>query len=311
MIKVDLISGFLGAGKTTFLKKYARYLINKGEKIGILEYDMGALNIDMLLLGELRGPKCELEMLAAACDKDCLERRFRTKLIAMAMSGYNRVIIEPSGVFDMDMFFDSLREEPLENWYEIGSIITVVSGNLSEDIGRESDYYLASQAASAGCVVLSKTQNCSKEEIVATKKHIRKAAEEIKCNKFFENYLDKDWDALTEEDFASLESCGYHVNDYVKLIAGSEDTFASVSFLNVDGTLEELKEKIEVLFNSKEYGNIYRVKGFIAEGQRNYEINATLEEVKVTDSKVGQGTVIVIGTNLNEQRIRELILLSQ
>ena len=116
---------------------------------------------------------------------------------------------------------------------------------------------------------------------------------------------------ITEEDFASLESCGYHVNDYVKLIAGLEDTFASVSFLNVGGTLEELKEKIEVLFSSKEYGNIYRVKGFIAEGQGNYEINATLEEVKVTDSKVGQGTVIVIGTNLNEQRIKELILLSQ
>ena len=65
--------------------------MNQGLKIGILEYDYGAVNIDMLLLSKLRGPKCELEMLAAACDEDCLKRRFKTKLIAMAMSGYDRV----------------------------------------------------------------------------------------------------------------------------------------------------------------------------------------------------------------------------
>ena len=105
MVKIDLITGFLGSGKTTFLIKYAKYLMSKGLKIGILEYDYGAVNVDMLLLNKLRSDKCELEMVAAACDEDCLRRRFRTKLIAMAMTGYDRVIVEPSGVFDMDMFF--------------------------------------------------------------------------------------------------------------------------------------------------------------------------------------------------------------
>ena len=45
MIKIDLITGFLGAGKTTFLKKYARYLLNQGQNIGILENDFGAVNV--------------------------------------------------------------------------------------------------------------------------------------------------------------------------------------------------------------------------------------------------------------------------
>ena len=49
MVKIDLITGFLGSGKTTFLLKYARYLMNKGVKIGILEYDYGAVNVDILL----------------------------------------------------------------------------------------------------------------------------------------------------------------------------------------------------------------------------------------------------------------------
>ena len=53
MIKVDLITGFLGSGKSTFLKKYASYLIGKGEHICILENDFGAVNVDMMLLREL------------------------------------------------------------------------------------------------------------------------------------------------------------------------------------------------------------------------------------------------------------------
>jgi G3E family GTPase len=60
MIQVDLITGFLGAGKTTFLLRYARYLMDRGLKIGILVYDHGAVNVDLPLLKELRGENCGL-----------------------------------------------------------------------------------------------------------------------------------------------------------------------------------------------------------------------------------------------------------
>ena len=49
MVKIDLITGFLGSGKTTFIKKYAKYLIDNGVNIGILENDYGAVNVDMML----------------------------------------------------------------------------------------------------------------------------------------------------------------------------------------------------------------------------------------------------------------------
>ena len=61
MVKVDLITGFLGSGKTTFIKKYARYLMEQGQNIGILENDFGAINVDMMLLRELESENCELE----------------------------------------------------------------------------------------------------------------------------------------------------------------------------------------------------------------------------------------------------------
>ena len=55
MVKIDLITGFLGSGKTTFIKQYADYLIRQGCNIGILENDYGAINVDMMLLQELEG----------------------------------------------------------------------------------------------------------------------------------------------------------------------------------------------------------------------------------------------------------------
>ena len=64
MIKIDLITGFLGSGKTTFIKKYASYLLKKGMNIGILENDFGAVNVDMMLLQDLMGDNCELEMVS-------------------------------------------------------------------------------------------------------------------------------------------------------------------------------------------------------------------------------------------------------
>ena len=70
MVKIDLITGFLGSGKTTFIKKYAQYLMSQGFHIGILENDYGAVNVDMMLLQDLMGEQCELEMISGGCDKE-------------------------------------------------------------------------------------------------------------------------------------------------------------------------------------------------------------------------------------------------
>ena len=136
MVKIDLITGFLGAGKTTFIRNYAEYLMRKGENIGILENDFGAVNVDMMLLQDLEGEHCELEMVSGGCDKDCHRRRFKTKLIAMGMCGYDRVLVEPSGVFDVDEFFDALREEPLDRWYRVENVIAIVDAHLSPELSE-------------------------------------------------------------------------------------------------------------------------------------------------------------------------------
>ena len=62
----------------------------------------------------------------------------------MGMCGYDRVIVEPSGIFDVDEFFDVLREEPLDQWYEIGSVITIMNAKLEDTLSEEAEYLLAS-----------------------------------------------------------------------------------------------------------------------------------------------------------------------
>ncbi len=134
MVQVDLITGFLGAGKTTFLRRYVRYLVEQGHNVCILENDFGAVNVDAMLVQEVLGPGCDLETISGGCDCDTHQRRMRTKLISMAMRGFERVIVEPSGIFDVDEFFDILRDEPLDRWYQLGNVIAIVDALLPEEL---------------------------------------------------------------------------------------------------------------------------------------------------------------------------------
>ena len=306
MIPVDLITGFLGAGKTTFLLRYAKYLVGRGLKVGVLAYDRGAVNVDMPLLQELRALGCGLEMLAGACDADCHRRRFRTKLIAMGMCGYDRVLIEPSGVFDMDEYFDALYESPLDRWYEPGSVITIVDAKLEEDTAPEEDFFLASQAAPAGCVVFSRVQLASPAQLTSALAHLRRAEEAIRgVPTPEERILAKAWDALTEADFERLTRCGYRPADYVKTAADA--AFQSLSFLDLPLDRAALEAKTDALFRTMDYGKILRVKGFFPEKGRWYQFNATARDRLVEEVPPTRAALIVIGCGLHEDGINLLL----
>lgn len=305
MIKVDLITGFLGAGKTTFIKKYAQYMMDCGYRICILENDYGAVNVDMMLLQELEGDQCELEMVAGGCDADCHRRRFKTKLISMGMCGYDRVLIEPSGIFDVDEFFDALYEEPLDRWYEIGNVIAIVDANLEESLSEKSDYLLASEVANAGLVVLSKSQEAAEEHIEKTMAHLNRAMEQVRCGRRFHGeVLRKPWDSLTGEDWARISSCGYVTEDYEK--SPLEDGYSSLYFMNVRMTVQELRTRVEKLMSAPDCGNIVRVKGFMkAEDGTWLELNATHQEIAIRPIEKGQEVLIVIGEELKEEKISD------
>lgn len=305
MVKVDLITGFLGSGKTTFIKKYAKYLMDHGENIGILENDYGAVNVDMMLLQELQGDTCELEMVAGGCDYDCHRRRFKTKLISMGMCGYDRVLIEPSGIFDVDEFFDVLYEEPLSRWYEIGNVIAIVDAALEDELSEKSDYLLASQIANAGRIVLSRSQEASEESAAGTVRHLNAVMEQVRCSRRFEKEIvSTSWDEMTGEDWEDISNCGYVSENYVKQLFDDGNDFSSLYFMNVRMPKEEIRSRIRQIMQDASCGNVFRMKGFMAlDGGRWIEINATRNNISVEPIEKGQEVLIVIGEGLSESAI--------
>lgn len=304
MVKIDLITGFLGSGKTTFLKKYAGYMLDKGMNIGILENDYGAVNVDMMLLQDIAGDSCTLEMVSGGCDADCHRRRFKTKLIAMGMSGYDRVIVEPSGIFDIDEFFDVLHEEPLDRWYEIGSVIAIVDAKLDTELSEQSAYLLASQIANSGCVILSRTEQAQASDITSTIQTINSVMEQFKCNRRFKDELIiKSWDDINTTDLEAIEHSGYRIESYVKAYSDDNSNYSSLYFMNKNISVEGLEEKIKAMFKNAACGNIFRIKGFIPDSKGWLELNATKKEIKVKPIEKGQEIIIVIGEALNESEI--------
>ena len=303
MIKIDLITGFLGSGKTTFIKIYAQYLSKQGYKIGIIENDFGAVNVDMMLLQESIGHQCDLEMISGGGDQQTHYRRLKTKLIAMGMLGYDRILIEPSGIFDVDEFFDILYEEPLAQWYEIGNIITIVNAQLENQLSYASEYMLASQIACTGKIILSQCQEVSQEDIERTIEHIHQALLNVQCSRHIDkDILIKDWNNLTHEDFLAIESCGYCQESFLKRRV--DHYFESLYYFHIHITKEKLYDSVDKIMQDSMCGQVFRIKGFMQIDHQWFELNATQCHIDINPINNGQDIIIVIGENLNDKQIQ-------
>lgn len=295
MIKIDLICGFLGAGKTTFLKKYANYYIDLGLNICILENDFGAVNVDMMLLDNIN---CDKEMVSGAFDYDCHFRRFKTKLISMAMRGYDRVLVEPSGLFQTDEFFDALSEEPLNSFYEIGNIFCIYDIH-TKDLSNEAKSYLASMVASAGKLIVTKREDNKPLDI----NYLNQILLEFNSDR-----LISENDVLYKDNIQikDIINVGYHVPSTKRLFV-NDKTFDSIYFLDKGFNLNVIEEIANTIYNDNSYGNIVRLKGFIHDNDKWYRINITKKEKDISLIENGQDVFIIIGEEINKDKINALI----
>lgn len=305
MIEVDLITGFLGAGKTTFLKQYVTYWKERGQRIGIIENDFGAVNVDMMLLQDLEGEQCGIEMVAGGCDTDCHKRRLKTKLIAMGMLNYNRVIIEPSGIFDVDELFDCLEEAPLSQWYTIGNVITIVNAIAEENLNKYATYILTSQIAQAGKVIFSRGNILQPDEKMEILRPMNENLEHYDCQKRLlpEDCLWTDIRQLSTEMLDEIATCGYESDSHKKLHFSYEDVFEVLYFMEYACNKKQIENAVKHIFQDYKCGKIFRIKGFIKENNQWYQLNCTKNEFLLSEVKKGQEVLIVIGEELSKEQI--------
>lgn len=258
-----------------------------------------------MLLQDILGDNCTLEMVAGGCDADCHRRRFKTKLIAMGMCGYDRVLVEPSGIFDMDEFFDALHEDPLDRWYQIGNVITIIDANLDTALSESSRFLLASQAAQAGTILYSHVQETEASVISSTSRYVSGLLEKLQCPApSGQLILQKDWDKLVPNDFEKIMHSGYHSADYRKLWLDEKKTYDSLYFMNMEFTESFLRESCVKILKDPACGKVFRIKGFQKLPDNTWiAINATHQKTEIHPIPNGQAILIVIGEGLHPEAI--------
>lgn len=306
MIKIDLITGPLGNGKTTFIKKYISYLIEKNEKVGVIENDYGGINVDRMLINEFPKDKVQVEMIVGGVGRECHIRRFKTKLITMSLLGITRVLVEPSGIVDVDEFFDLLNDDDIYSRYEIGNVLTIVKTDLKEHLSNEEKYVLASEIACAGKIILSFYDGQNTTNTLNT---LNDYLKDIKAKRILkeDDLFYKDFKDLNKEDFIKLENSSYKQTSFEKMFNLETSDFTPMFFLNPKENLNEILNVIKNIWNDPNLGNVLRIKGFISENDKWYEINSVDKEIEVKEISNGQSLIIIIGENLNMNKLDEYI----
>lgn len=162
MTKVDIVSGFLGAGKTTFIKQ----LINEvyaGQKLVLIENEFGEIGIDG---GFLKDAGVEITEMNSGCICCTLVGDFSEALKkVMTDLKPDRIIIEPSGVGKLSDVVKAVEGVEKEAGIEIGSAITVVDGKKTKMYIKNFGEFFLNQVECAGTIVISRTQNMSQEKL--------------------------------------------------------------------------------------------------------------------------------------------------
>ncbi len=162
MVKIDVISGFLGAGKTTLVKKLFESKI-KDEKVVLIENEFGEIGIDGSFL---KNSGVEIKEINSGCICCSLVGDF-SKSMKEVIEKFNpeRIIIEPSGVGKLSDIVKAIRsvDEPLK----INVLATVVDGGKCKMYYKNFGEFYDDQVKQANTVIVSKTDKLSEEKILA------------------------------------------------------------------------------------------------------------------------------------------------
>lgn len=307
-MKVDLITGFLGAGKTTFIHSYLRHLKSQGQKVIIIENEFGGADVDTALL---KNEEVDIKTLTGVCMCCKGKSMFQAMLIRAASEGYDRVLVEPSGIYDVDEFFGALLDPTVNTCCEIGSIITILDATTNAKLSDEARYICFSQLLASGKVVISKAQSASSDEIQETKLALNQLMKEHGSNRSFadENLLVKDWNDLTDEDYSLLQNSGYQILDHDRVELTHEDLFQAYCYASYCRNREELETIIRKLFADDSHGLLIRVKGHIRDlNNQWYELNCTRDSFSIKEKEIKRGLFVIIGQNLDEAYLKGLFL---
>ena len=196
MTKIDIFSGFLGAGKTTLIKKLIKESF-AGQKVVLIENEFGEIGIDG---GFLKESGIQINELNAGCICCSLVGDFRAALQQVVEQYHpDRIVIEPSGVGKLSDVTRAVEGVAEHLDVQLSSFVTVADINKVKMYMKNFGEFYDDQISHASCIILSRTQNATEEKIAAAVAMLREKNPTA-------TIVTTAWDALTGEQILKAMS---------------------------------------------------------------------------------------------------------
>ena len=338
MTKIDIVSGFLGAGKTTLIKKLLNEAL-KDSKVVLIENEFGEIGIDG---GFLKDAGIEIKEMNSGCICCSLVGDFGTSLKEV-MKTYQpeRILIEPSGVGKLSDVMKAVQDVIDEHEVVLNSAVAVVDASKCKMYIKNFGEFFINQIEHAGTIILSRTGNISEDKL-------KKAVELIREHNTKATIITTPWDALDGKDIlATIEgatdleaelmaelkeqrehdhehehehhhehgedcTCGCHDHDHDHHHHHhADEVFGSWGMETPDQySKEDLEKILAALEDDDKYGMVLRAKGMVpcTEGGFIY-FDYVPEESNIRPGKPDvTGKLCVIGSKLKEDALKELFM---
>ena len=196
MTKIDIFSGFLGAGKTTLIKKLIKEAF-AGQQVVLIENEFGEIGIDG---GFLKESGIQINELDAGCICCSLVGDFRAALQQVVEQYHpDRIVIEPSGVGKLSDVTRAVEGVAEHLDVQLSSFVTVADVNKVKMYMKNFGEFYDDQISHASCIILSRTQNATEEKIAAAVAMLREKNPTA-------TIVTTAWDALTGEQILKAMS---------------------------------------------------------------------------------------------------------
>ena len=343
MTQIDIISGFLGAGKTTFIQKLLQEAL-KGENVVLIENEFGEIGIDS---GFLKNSGIEIREMNQGCICCSLVGDFETSLKEVIEKYQpDRILIEPSGVGKLSDILSAVKTVSANLPVHLDGAVTVVDASKAKLYNKNFGEFFDDQIRFATTVVLSRTDIAKEEKVEEAVAIVRKVnpkanlittpIQELSGGKLLE-IIGKEEnleEALLEEvrekaahhhdhhhhhhgEEEHEHCCGHHHEEeehaHHHCSCGhdhdADEVFDSIGleiFKKV--SRDRLEEILEEMAEGSSYGGIVRAKGMLQlEDGKWIQFDMVPEQVEIRDgSPESIGKFVVIGTELNKEKIKAL-----
>lgn len=313
-MKIVMISGFLGAGKTTFIKEMAK---KTQRQFVIVENEFGEIGVDGKLLEkdiQRINTDDDTEMkvweLTEGCICCSLNLDFTHSVLTIANAlDPDYLIVEPSGVALPSQIIKKLNKITYER-IQLSAPITIIDGSHYEQSKKRFPEYFNDQLSVAGTVAVSKSEKFSYNDFEDIKFNLHLREDVDFSMQHYSNWSKEKWFEILDKEMIVTENKDGTNNLALTFISHApkvKENLENISIRDVHfNNIEQLSNSLLLLMTGY-FGKVIRAKGYLTISNYWFKFDLVENEYAITGCEnMEEEGVVVIGQNLNKEEISKL-----